>query len=108
MITVVNRKFYKGPGIYIGRPMPRLGLNGSLLANQYRIGKDGTRDECCDKYEIWFNWRLESDPSFVAYIDSLVIGAKEGKDLIFICWCKPERCHGDFIKSFIENKLWGN
>jgi Domain of unknown function (DUF4326) len=37
MIRIENKKYYHGDGVYIGRP--------SLLGNQFRIGKDGTRED---------------------------------------------------------------
>ena len=63
---------------YIGR--------GSPWGNPFVIGKDGTRDEVCNKFEALalFNYKL------------LARARKElrGRDLI--CFCKPLRCHGDF------------
>lgn len=54
--------------------------------NPFVIGRDGNRDEVCDKYEKWF-WK---QPQLVAALPEL-----RGKDLE--CWCHPLRCHGDFL-----------
>jgi len=54
--------------------------------NPFRIGPDGDRDEVCNKYEKW----LPTQPDLMAAICEL-----RGKTLG--CWCKPERCHGDFL-----------
>ncbi len=54
--------------------------------NPFIIGRDGNRDEVCDKYEEWF----PSQPHLVAALKEL-----EGK--ILGCWCKSKRCHGDFL-----------
>jgi len=45
MITVVNKRYYRGGGVYIGRP--------SLLGNPFRIGEHGTRKEVIAKYRVW-------------------------------------------------------
>lgn len=60
---------------YIGR--------GSPLGNPFVIGRDGTRDEVCDKYDAW----LDKQPQLLPLIASL-----EGRDLV--CFCAPKRCHG--------------
>lgn len=54
--------------------------------NKFEIGKDGTRDEVCDKYEKWApqqEWW------------TMLLKKCRGHDLV--CCCKPLRCHGDFI-----------
>jgi len=97
MIIVKNKKFYNGDGVYIGRP--------SILGNPFQIGKDGlTRKESIEKYKIWFRWKMESDPSFKKYVQSLVQITQNG-DLVLICWCAPKACHGDFIKETIEQLM---
>jgi hypothetical protein len=48
MINIVNRKTYRGEGVYIGRP--------SLVGNPFRIGRDGTREEVIVRYRTWL-WR---------------------------------------------------
>lgn len=65
--------------VYIGR--------GSPFGNPFVIGKDGSRDDVCDKYELM----LLSNPSLLA----LVKAELKGKDLV--CFCKPHRCHGDTL-----------
>lgn len=65
--------------IYIGR--------GSLYGNPFIIGKDGDRNAVCDKYEEFVN----SNPTLITAIKHNL----KGKDLI--CFCAPQRCHGDFL-----------
>ena len=54
--------------------------------NRFVIGRDGTRDEVCDKHDKWF--REQKD--LIALLPTL-----EGKRLG--CFCKPKRCHVDNI-----------
>lgn len=65
--------------VYIGR--------GSPWGNPFVIGKDGDRDDVCDKYEQM----VENDPQLKEKIKSELAG----KDLI--CFCSPARCHGDYL-----------
>jgi hypothetical protein len=65
--------------VYIGR--------GTSWGNPFVIGKDGDRDSVCDKYEQY----VLSNPELVRRIKTEL----RGKDLV--CFCKPKRCHGDFL-----------
>ena len=64
--------------VYMGR--------GSKWGNPFVIGKDGDRDEVCDKYEVWF----EKQPLLVAAVHEL-------RFKVLGCWCAPKRCHGEFL-----------
>ena len=74
---------YKGTApvgsIYIGR--------GSAYGNPFVIGKDGDRDDVCDKYEDY----LYSNPELLLKVKQEL----KGKHLV--CFCKPSRCHGDTL-----------
>ena len=56
------------------------------MLKENRIGKDGTRDEVIKKYQTWLLQQL----GLLADLPEL-----RGKDLV--CWCAPERCHGDIL-----------
>jgi len=70
---------------------------GSKWGNPYTIGRDGDRDEVCDKYERWFF----TQPPLIASLPELV-----GKTLG--CFCKPKRCHGDFLVEQVKKYLEKN
>ena len=67
--------------VYIGR--------GSKFGNPFMIGRDGDRDDVCDKYEQM----VRKNPELLKAIKAEL----KGKDLV--CFCKPKRCHGDFLIS---------
>lgn len=78
----VHNKYHRTAGpdaVYIGR--------GSPFGNPFVIGKDGDRDEVCDKYESM----LLNNPQFIAQVKAEL----KGKDLV--CFCAPKRCHGDIL-----------
>ena len=66
--------------IYIGR--------GSKWGNPFvmRNSSDAERNRVCDAYEAWF----VNQPDLVNDLHEL-----KGKRLG--CFCKPKRCHGDFL-----------
>lgn len=68
-----------GPSVYCGR--------GSVAGNPFRIGKEGTRDEVCDKFEKY----VEANTS----LKERIIRYARGKNLL--CHCAPLRCHCDYI-----------
>ena len=77
---VLNKKTDRIPAdaCYCGRPSP--------LGNPFVTGRDGTRDEVCDRFEDW----LPTQPTLIAMLPGVA-----GRDLV--CWCAPLRCHCDTI-----------
>ena len=59
----------------------------SQWGNPFVIGKDGNRDEVCDRFEAYAKKRVAEDPE---WIKPLV-----GKDLA--CHCAPKRCHAQTL-----------
>lgn len=81
MTTVVNKKRKNATyDIYIGR--------GSKWGNPFQMKNwsDEERDRVCDEYEKWF-WEQEH----------LINSLPELEDKVLGCFCKPKRCHGDFL-----------
>lgn len=83
---VVNIKTYKGQHIYIGR--------GSSFGNPFPITKKNSREDVVEKYREWFKKKLK-DPAFKEKVLAL-----KGKTLG--CYCKPQACHGDVIKGYLD------
>lgn len=96
-IRVVNKKHWNGGGYYCGRP--------SALGNPFSIGTDGNRDETIEKYRVWFTEALKDNAVVKREFDALVESYKVFGELILVCWCAPERCHGEIIKEFIEKAM---
>jgi len=71
--------------IYIGR--------GSPWGNPYVIGVNGSRLEVIAKYRAYAERMLKANPNWLKPLvdaDGLV------------CYCKPEKCHGDVIINLIS------
>lgn len=57
--------------------------------NPFEIPNDGDRDMVCDSYEKhYFPYKLKLNDQ---------INELRGK--VLVCWCYPERCHGDHLKE---------
>jgi hypothetical protein len=54
--------------------------------NPFEVDKDGDRDTVIDNYR----WYLDRKPSLLRRIGDL-----DGK--VLVCWCHPDRCHGDIL-----------
>lgn len=76
MPIVYNIKNPRRPknAVYCGR--------GSPYGNPFHIGKDGTREQVCDRFKA-------------EVLPSLDVSELRGRDLV--CFCKPLRCHCDDI-----------
>jgi hypothetical protein len=81
MPRIYNKYHKNAPreAIYVGR--------GTPYGNPFVIGKDGDREEVCNKFEemILNNFELQN----------LVKKNLKGKDLI--CFCYPKRCHAETL-----------
>ncbi len=88
---VVNIGKRQPHDVYIGRRNNRYALPESKWANLFRIGLDGTREECIAKYRAY----LLSRPDLMAALPDLA-GMRLG------CWCAPAPCHGDVLKELVE------
>jgi hypothetical protein len=98
-IKVLNKyKASRGVyGIYIGR--------GSPLGNPFIIGKHGTRDEVIKSYEIYLKQKVEDgDSSIINALKAVSDLGKSYSGVNLICFCKPQKCHGDVIKKFVQDQ----
>jgi hypothetical protein len=91
--TVVNVK-NSVYDVYIGRWNPKIPID-SKFKNPFKIGVDGDRLECIQKFKEYFY----SNPSLQA--DAL----KELKGKILGCWCEPEICHGWVISGYVNGMV---
>jgi hypothetical protein len=100
-IEIVNKKNHKECeyDFYIGRPSP-LGNGWSHYKLPHTIYVP-TREEAITKYSNWLHANLENT-TIRDKITQLLKLYKEGKTIHLVCWCTPQKCHGDVIKQVIE------
>lgn len=88
---VVN--IYKEPfDVYIGRAGK--GKDG-YFGNPFPLKKGEDRGSTLELYRAWFKTRIKEDREFKERVEGL-----RGKTLG--CFCKPNACHGDVIKEYLD------
>jgi hypothetical protein len=75
---------------YIGRTHSNLGLLANIWSNPYKIGEHGDREQVLEQYEDYLRRMLFAKPGVRRQLRALL-------DKTLVCWCKPERCHGDIL-----------
>lgn len=86
---VVNKKLTDNYDVYIGRGSPW----GNPFAMGHGEGPD--RAEVIQRYQEYFEEKLESDPAFKRGVLGL-------RGLRLACFCKPQACHGDVIAAYLD------
>lgn len=106
MIIVYNRKNnqYFNNDYYIGRP--------SLLGNPFTHKKDTLAkevvqsvDEAIDKYSTYIREEYQKNDAVKELINEIKTKHLNGEEIHLGCWCKPNKCHGDVIKDFINELI---
>lgn len=101
-IKIVNKRFYKGNGIYVGRP--------SILGNPYTHIKDkktkaefivSNRDEAVERYREWIKEQWRSNPFVEKELFRITEIAIKNDEVTLICWCSPLRCHCEYVAKMI-------
>ena len=92
---VINKRHLSGGKMpegarYIGRP--------SRWGNPYKLGRDGDRDAIMDKYEQWLAEQLKDEDFRKALMKLAEADA-------LVCWCKPEKCHGDLLVAAMRDLM---
>ena len=99
MTKVVN--MYKEPyDVYIGRKGKD---QDGYFGNPFPLKDGEDRGATIERYREYFTKRIETDKEFKLRVESL-----KGKTLG--CFCKPQACHGDVIKEYLDgmqNKIVG-
>lgn len=78
--------------VFIGRP--------SVYGNPFIIGRDGDRNAVIDKFkEYWYAPEQKSlRERALEELPEKTIG----------CFCKPSKCHGDIIASYVNDETKKN
>lgn len=83
-MAVLNKHKHGIPpgAVYIGR--------GSMWGNPFIRGRDGNKDEVCDKHAEYLRQQVRTGQVTLQQLADL-----HQKDLV--CFCAPLRCHGDTL-----------
>jgi hypothetical protein len=80
--------------VYIGRAfyVKESGwTDSSIWHNPFKINSKTNRNQSIEMYETYIRGRLMKEPKLVESLQELANAQR------LVCWCKPERCHGDIL-----------
>lgn len=103
MISIINVKSLapNKPGVtYVGRSYA--GWEGSVLGNPFHIGKDGSREVVIQKYLEWLRREYQKGGEVRQEINRLAGIHMMGGKVVLGCWCSPQACHAEMIKTAVE------
>lgn len=95
--------FYIGPSKKrnpLSNPFTYNGKHTSLAKLSFK-----TRNEAIDAYEMYFKSMYGKDPALTVAFDEIYERYKKGETVYLQCFCKPLRCHGDFLAEQLQKKL---
>lgn len=110
-MCILNPRVLKyGPGfIFDESTMVKIDRS-TRWGNPYIMGIHGDRDTVCDAYLYWLNRWIEYKEEVKMLVGIRIFSNKvvvehlhelKGKDLV--CWCAPNRCHGEVLLA-LSNK----
>lgn len=91
-----------GAVVYVGRRMPAYEFAASPLANNFEVGRDGSRDEVRDKYRTWLRTEFATQGS-PARDELLRIRdlSLSGADVALSYWATGNECHADIVREAV-------
>lgn len=105
MIRVLNKKtdksdspFYIGRGSVLGNPFDWTGSTHPQV--KYRVKN---RDEAISNYDKYLEEELKNgNPEICDAINDLIIKKFKKEPIDLMCFCSPQKCHGEVIKKNVE------
>lgn len=108
MIIVCNKK--NMPELKDNREIVKI-MRPSVLSNEFSHNPNSaakvfvsTRKEAIEKYKEYFEREIKKNGEFREEMIRLYKLAQK-KHIYLMCCCKPQSCHGDVIKDFLEKWL---
>ena len=98
--TSDKNNFYIGRKSPLGNPYTFDGKRSKLAELSFK-----TRDEALKAYELYFNHEYGKDNELTKAFNEIYESYKKGNDIYLQCFCKPAKCHGDYIKKMLQQKL---
>jgi hypothetical protein len=95
---VLNKRRSKiiNNSVYVGRPS-KWGNPFSHKEGTLAKFKGTSRNEAIQKHKEWINAFLAKDEDAINRLRKEL----KGKDLV--CWCKPAKCHADYLLELANN-----
>lgn len=85
-------------GIHVDRTNPTLG-NPYILRDKKSHEQ---RDVCCNQFERMAEHDMQHRGPIYRAVMELVERVLAGEQIALMCWCKPNRCHADWIADRVR------
>lgn len=94
-----NYPIFRG-GSILGNPFTSEKISKTLAIYQVK-----DREEAISRYSSYFDMQYAHNTLFHKLIDEIYEKYKNGETIYLECYCKPKPCHGDVIKSKLQQRL---
>jgi hypothetical protein len=98
--TSEQNNFYVARPSVLGNPFTYNGVRTNLAKFSFK-----TRDDAIKAYEQYFDKMYGTDEEFTNAFDEIYQHYKNGEDVYLGCFCKPKKCHADYIAEQLQRKL---
>ena len=106
MIRIINKRVSNEAGYLISRPYP-LGNPYSHIPSTLAAFRVASREEVVCKYRLWLLDQLRGNTEACRAFWDLVSFYKDFGELTLVCFCQPQRCHGEVIRELILKAVKG-
>ncbi|MFY9223241.1 MAG: DUF4326 domain-containing protein [Blastocatellia bacterium] len=111
-IVLANVSEQREQDIYIGSNVGLAGYGASILAGRGILAKKllGNKDHheselTLKSYKVWLWSEIKKKQEVYLKLIEIRNLLIRGEDVSMVCWCPPNPCHGQIIKSCIENYM---
>lgn len=91
-----NNDFYIGRGSVLGNP-----YTSKKLDNTKALYQCSSKEESIERYEVYLRDKIESGDIVIMNEINYMLKHLKTSDINLVCYCKPNDCHGDVIKSYL-------
>ena len=106
MIFVVNKKTHTSQknDVYIGRGSPLGNIYDFKHSNHPQVKHIvKNREEAIEKYADYIKNKINKDDAEITNELAHILHVQEKyKNVNLVCYCAPEKCHGDILKQLLE------
>jgi hypothetical protein len=89
---------------YVGRENKSYHLEGNALGNPFKPQQRGV-GETLGQYRQWLWQKIQQgDRQVMSELAKLAKQAEAGEEVAIVCWCHPNPCHAEVIKSALESE----
>lgn len=76
----------------------------TAVGNPFTVDLYG-RQASCENYADYFRRTLLNDPKAQDYLNSILDSYDEYGKVRLFCWCAPEQCHAETIRTWLVSEL---